>query len=670
LPAQETVEELNRQLASARGEQRVDLLNRLARATQANAPSVALGHAERALELAERIGNDRGRVQALNNIGIGFYHLSRYGEALDAYERSLAAAESLGDDTLIANVLNNIGVIHYIWGDTDRTLEYYARVLDIRNRMNDSHGLGVAYNNLGNVYYTVGRHQESLEYYNQALPFYEETGDRSRFASTLNNIGLVYYRMERYNDALDQFERALEIEEGIQDRSGLALTLNNLGMVQDKLGRLGKALAQYRRALAVREELGDRQGIAVCLQNIGRALAESGDYDQGLEHLQHALESARELGVKEIERDVLLTLSKTYERMGDHQSALGAFVQHKEVADSLFGEETGSLLAELKARYELAAKDQEIEILRKNQEFQRVTRNMTLAGSVLLLAMIGLIYNRFRLKAQADREMFKAAEAERVAQAERERAARAELAHVSRVGVLGELSGVLAHELNQPVTAILSNAQATRRGLAARTTNAGEVEEALDDIVAGAGRAREILKRLRQMLRRGEIQRIRVDLNRALQDVERILQASASQYGASLVLELAPDLPAVEGDPIQLQQVVLNLVLNAAEAMGGEGDAPLIVRTVAHGAREIRIEVVDAGPELEDEKLARIFDPFFTTKASGLGMGLPLCVSVVEDLGGRIEAVRNPDRGLTVRITLPAADFARRDRVVDGTKGR
>jgi signal transduction histidine kinase len=671
LPAQETAEDLERQLESASGEERVDVLNRLARATETNAPSVSLSHAEQALELAERIGDDRGRVLALNNIGIAYYRLSRYSEALDAYERSLAAAEELGDDTRIANALNNIGIIHYIRGDTDRTLDYYTRVLEIRKRMDDAKGLGTAYNNLGNVYYTAGRYHESLEYYHQALTLYEEIGDRARVASTLNNIGLVYYRMERFDEALNHFERALGIEENIEDRSGLALTLNNLGMVHGELGRVEEALVHYRRALAAREELGDKQGIAICLQNIGQTLAESGDYSEGLEYLRRALASARELGVKEIERDVLLTLSNTYERMGDYQRALRAFVGHKKVADSLFNERTGRRLAELKARYEVEAKDQEIEILRRNQEFQRLTRNVTLGGSVLLLAMVGLIYNRFRLKAQADREKLKATEAERVAQAERERAARAELAHVSRVGVIGELSGALAHELNQPVTAILSNAQAARRLLAAKPTSPEEVEEALADIVAGAGRAREILRRLREMLRRGEIQRTRVDLNRALRDVERILQASASQHGVSLALELEPDLPGVEGDPIQLQQVVLNLVLNAAEAMAdGEADAKLIVRTVAHGAEEVRIAVVDSGPPLDDEIAGRMFDPFFTTKASGLGMGLPLCVSVVEDLGGRIEAVRNPDRGLTMRITLPAARAEGRGGVTDGTEGR
>jgi C4-dicarboxylate-specific signal transduction histidine kinase len=307
-------------------------------------------------------------------------------------------------------------------------------------------------------------------------------------------------------------------------------------------------------------------------------------------------------------------------------------------------------------------KDGEIESLVKSRQVERTVRNAIVVVSLLLAILVVSLLLGYRHKARANRGMEKAHEALKIAQAERERAARAELAHVARVATLGELAAALAHELNQPLTAILANAQATRRLMASGRSDTKDVDEALEDIVAGAGHASEIIKRLRQLLRRGEVARVPLDVNRTIRDVQTFAQAAARQHGATLTMNLAAELPRVSGDRVQLQQVVLNLIHNGAEAMTDtpEADRAIVVTTTREDDGDVVVAVRDAGKVADDRAVDRMFEPFFSTKPDGLGMGLPICQTIVESHGGRLWATRNPGRGLTVQFNLPV-DTGNRD---------
>ena len=655
--AQTEIEDLEAQLESARGTERVRLLNRLAGASQVNSPSESLEHAAAALQLAESLSDREGQARALNNLGIGHYFLAEYSQALEYYLRSLAVAEAMGDQDRIASALNNIGIIHFVWGEYDETLRYYSRVLEIRQDGGNPRGLAAAHNNFGNVYYATGRYEESLEYYADALLLYREIDDPRMVASTLNNIGQDYHKLGQMDEALGRLEEALEIEEQLDDKPGMAQSLNNLGLIYGDLGRVGESLEYLRRSLAVRREIGDRQGAAVCHQNMGQVYASSGDHRRALDHLDEALEIAREIQVKEIQRDVHRILAETHESMGNTERALDSYRRHQEIADELLDEQTSRQMAELRARFELERKDREIEVLRKNQELQRVVRNVFLGGSILLVLLVLLLYNRYRLKERANQEMRKANEALKLAQTERDKAARAELTHVSRLVTMGELATALAHELNQPLTAILSNAQATRRLVAVPEVDKKEVDEALGDIVNGAGRARDLIQRLRELVRRREITREPLQVNDVLSDIEPIVRADTDRHGVRLVLELGSDLPTVRGDRVHLQQVALNLVRNGTEAMAGAGtiEREITLSTRAGDEDGVVVEVQDSGPGADQDVLDRMFDPFFTTRTEGLGMGLTICSSIIEAHGGRLWAEPNPDRGLTVRFTVPGS---------------
>jgi PAS domain S-box-containing protein len=229
---------------------------------------------------------------------------------------------------------------------------------------------------------------------------------------------------------------------------------------------------------------------------------------------------------------------------------------------------------------------------------------------------------------------------------------RSELAHLSRVSTLGQLSGALAHELNQPLSIILSNAQAAQRQLDAGPPDVQELKEILADIVDEDRRAGEVIRRLRSLLKRGEMRLVSVSVNDVVRDVCRLIQSDLLARGMAIRLSLFEDVPLVSGDPVQLQQVLLNLILNGCDAMteNGSGDREIEVTTSSQ-AESIRISVTDHGCGLPEGDPEQVFRPFFTTKEQGLGIGLAICRSIVEAHHGRLWAERH-EAGLGTRFHL------------------
>jgi len=232
---------------------------------------------------------------------------------------------------------------------------------------------------------------------------------------------------------------------------------------------------------------------------------------------------------------------------------------------------------------------------------------------------------------------------------------RRDLTHIGRVSAMGELTASLAHELSQPLTAILANAQAAQRLLAAGVVNLEEVREALNDIVSDDKRAGDVISRLRALLKKGDLERASLDLNETVSEVARLVRHDAIIRNVSMQLDLAADLPRVSGDRVQLQQVVLNLALNGLESMVEPlgGDRALVIRTLKDDARAVRVEIEDSGIGIDDTHGDRIFQPFYTTKAEGLGMGLAISRTIVTGHGGRLGAANNAHGGATFYFTLP-----------------
>jgi PAS domain S-box-containing protein len=239
-----------------------------------------------------------------------------------------------------------------------------------------------------------------------------------------------------------------------------------------------------------------------------------------------------------------------------------------------------------------------------------------------------------------------------------DRQRREELAHVSRIATMGELTASLAHEINQPLTAILSNAVAAERFLSRPQPDIGEVRQILADIVRDDRRASDVVRKVRALVKKEKPREEILDLNKTIQEVVGLIRGESVLHGLSITMELTNALQRVRGDRVQLQQVILNLILNSAAAMRNtpRDQRKIIVRTAMIDRGTVKASVKDFGTGIDENSIERLFEPFYTTKPEGLGMGLSISQRIIKAHGGTLEASNNKEGGASFASTLPVRD--------------
>jgi len=262
---------------------------------------------------------------------------------------------------------------------------------------------------------------------------------------------------------------------------------------------------------------------------------------------------------------------------------------------------------------------------------------------------VGILFNDITERKRAEAE---ARDSER-----RYREVQAELAHASRVATMGQLMASIAHEVRQPIAAVVTNAQAGLNWLGAQPPDLEEVRQTLGCINRDGMRAGDVIGRIRALIKKAPSRKEELEINEAVLEVIALTRAEVSKSGVSVRTQLAEGLPVIRADRVQLQQVILNLIVNAVEAMSGvgEGARELLINTGRDSSNGVLISLRDSGPGLDPKGLDRLFEAFYTTKAQGMGLGLAISRSIIEAHGGRLWASANVPRGAVFQFTVPAS---------------
>jgi C4-dicarboxylate-specific signal transduction histidine kinase len=250
----------------------------------------------------------------------------------------------------------------------------------------------------------------------------------------------------------------------------------------------------------------------------------------------------------------------------------------------------------------------------------------------------------------------KSAEAEARDSERRYRAIEIELAHANRLATMGQLTASIAHEVNQPIAATVTNAQAGLRWLSGPSPDLEKARHAFARIIKDGKRAGDVITRIRALIKKAPPRKDRLDINEAIREVIALTRGEAVKTGVSVQTDLVEGLPLIHGDRVQLQQVVLNLIINAVEAMSGvsEGARDLLISAGKAKSGGVLVVVMDSGPGLASASLERLFDAFYTTKPGGLGLGLSICRSIIDAHGGRLWASAKVPQGAIFQFVLPA----------------
>ena len=291
--------------------------------------------------------------------------------------------------------------------------------------------------------------------------------------------------------------------------------------------------------------------------------------------------------------------------------------------------------------------ESEVRLRRADGEYRWfVTRRVPLRRDGEVIAWYAATY---------DIEDRKQAESELIESERRFREAQMELAHASRVVTMGQFTASIAHEVNQPLAALRMNAETALRWLARQPPNLEKAQQSIERIVSDGKRAADIVNRIRDFSRKAPVRKESLEVNEAILEIIGLTRGAISEHGVLAKMQLSEGLPPVLGDQVQLQQVILNLIMNAIEAMSevGDGSRELQISTSEAESGSVLVAVSDSGPGLSPASLARIFEAFYTTKASGLGIGLSICRSIVEAHGGRLWATPNEPQGAVFCMMLP-----------------
>ena len=341
------------------------------------------------------------KIKILNELGSVYRRISQLDEALDYHEQALELLKSFNDEDELTTTYVYLGIINDIKGNYDKALSYHQQALELNKRQNDTRGIAGSIHNIGILYQKLEKYPQALDYYNQALKYWEQLNNQSGLASTYNSLGGVNELTGNPTEALKYYKLALEIWEKSGSKNSISIALHNIGSVYETLGKYDEAIKFIQPAIDIREEIGDISGAGGSWVLLASVYNKQGKTDLAISTAKKGLELAKQSGAWSSIRHSHLILSEIYESNGLFKEALSEYKNYKSVHDSIFNSETQESLTELQEKYNSEDQKKQIDLLKKENEINYLYRTLLVGGLALVLLILILLYNRYRIKLKA-----------------------------------------------------------------------------------------------------------------------------------------------------------------------------------------------------------------------------------------------------------------------------
>lgn len=695
LQAQPVVDSLTHKLSSAKGKDKVDLLNKLAYYTQRESVPLSRNYAYEALSLSKQIQYPGGQAAALRNVGLCYYIYNELNKAMDCFQQSLNISNSLhekkessatlncigliywkkgnftsafdyyrkslklsrqsGLEIEAAKSLNYIGLIYWKWSDLANSLDYFMRSLKLKEKLKDDLEIAITLNNVANIYNELGNFNESLKYSSRAYRMASRTNDLYSLGRALNNMGVSYFRLNNFRKAEEIQLTSLKITQTAGDKVGTGYSLFNLGNIYYALKNYQKAIDYYGWSLKLRKEIHDNYGTASLLISIAKTHIQRSEYDKADRALLESKALSEREGLKDLLKNIFLIYSELNEAEGNYTKALDYYKRYSTLKDSVFTKDFGTKIAELQVSYEFDAKEKEIELLTQEKKIQELklreqrSRNnalfiVILFGFFLCLALV-FRYNLTR----KTKKLLEAKNAEIALR-------NAELSEVN--AAKDKFFSIIAHDLKSPFNGLLGYTEIIIEDF--EELKREELRQFLLNIRAMTkgvfGLIENLLTWSRMQTGRMEFVPEKIDLYSKTERIVGVLTGNAIRKDIKIRNEMHPDTYAY-GDKNMVYSVMTNLLSNALKFTPPGGEIKINSKNEENGF--VRISVTDTGVGISEQDLKKLFkiDQQHTTEGTdqekGTGLGLVLCKELIEKNGGQIQVCSEVSKGSTFSFTLP-----------------
>ncbi len=639
-----------------------------------------IGKYQEAIEICVQQKNEADIAFFTSSLGMTYLGNNRFQEALEQILISSKIYQRIGSDSDKAKIYSILGNTYLQNNDYEKSLEYLLKSLELRKKTGSTIQIAKTLIGLGQFYLKLERYDKAIAYFQEAYKLVQNSENTEDITPILTSLGVTYRQMGNYAKSLESHQKALTLFRRVNDIKGVAMTLNNIGVAYMESKDYNKSLNYYLQSYMIKKELKENTSIASSLVNLADIYVKLNDPTKAAETLAELDKLVDSVENPAIKASIFATKADVAKMKNDYPRAYKYLKEYQELNESILKDKYNQNLTKMEIKYGMAVKEKQIEILKKNQELQRsnlskskTIRNYLIIILFLSLSVISVLYWRFKglkkynlllsekeMKLEKWNQTLEQRVDEEVA-IRRENEIKA--FRQARLASLGEIAAGIAHELNQPLHSLAFTLDNVLLAIESKEADQHYISQKLDYIFEDISRMREIIDHVRHFSRQStDVPLKEIQLNETVKQAVSLIEKQYSKMGIKIETDFSPNLPGIIANPYKLEQVILNLLSNAKDALKDKGKSsamtPIMLKTYSN-EDGIVLEVTDQGIGMSEEVLQKAFQVFYTTKdaESGTGLGLTIIQGIIQEFGGSIQLQSEPGKYTTAKVIIPLTNL-------------